>query len=238
MSLGSYVAGVVCGCGLAASLLLKCRVTHKPNGSVAYAEQVNPPTGPDATRERILAAATAEFSRHGIAGARIERIAKAAKTSKERVYAHFRGKQELHRIVSARELAAVAEATRMDPADLPGYAGRVHDHLAAHPERYRLMAWGRLELADVEDGEPAAAQDPACASVAHKIGQLRDAQRDGLLDPAWDPLDILVILNQIALSWAQPDLTDVAEHERSAFLAARRAAILVAVQRLFPATAR
>src|SRR5215510_10022368 len=100
-------------------------------------------TGADTTRDRILAAATAEFSRHGIAGARIDRIAKAARTSKERLYAHFRSKEALYRFVAERELAAVAEATRLDPADLPEYAGRVHDYFAAYPDRMRLMAWGR-----------------------------------------------------------------------------------------------
>lgn len=39
----------------------------------------------DATIDRIIAAATAEFARYGFAGALVERIAKAARTSKERV---------------------------------------------------------------------------------------------------------------------------------------------------------
>jgi Tetracyclin repressor-like, C-terminal domain len=34
----------------------------------------------------------------------------------------------------------------MDPTDLPGYAGRVHDYFTRHPERQRLMLWGQLEL--------------------------------------------------------------------------------------------
>jgi AcrR family transcriptional regulator len=93
-----------------------------------------------------MSAATAEFARYGIAGARIERIAKAARTSKERVYAYFRSKEALCRHVAGRELAAVADATQMDPADLRGYAGRVHDYFTRHPERQRLMLWGQLEL--------------------------------------------------------------------------------------------
>ncbi|MGW1554064.1 TetR family transcriptional regulator [Streptomyces sp. NPDC002346] len=185
----------------------------------------------DSTRDRIVAAATAEFSRYGIAGARIARIAKAAKTSTERVYAYFGSKEELYRFVSGRELAAVAEATRMNPTDLPAYAGRVHDYFAAHPERYRLMAWGRLELGDTER----AADDPIRQTVAHKTEQLRKAQEAGQLDPAWGPLDILVLVNQIAASWAdQPDIA-AAGIERDTFLTARREAIVTAVERLFPA---
>lgn len=190
-------------------------------------------TGADSTRDRIIAAATAEFSRHGIAGARIERIAKAARTSKERLYAYFRSKEDLYGAVTVQELTAIAKATRLDPTDLPAYAGRVHDYFVAHPERLRLMNWGRLELAD---GPAPNLDDPMYASICGKTEQLRDAQKAGYLDPAWDPSDILTFVSQLALSWVgQTDLLPADEKERASYLAARRAAIVTAVQRLFPA---
>ncbi|MFD4231270.1 TetR family transcriptional regulator [Streptomyces sp. NPDC058545] len=196
---------------------------------------MRPSTGADSTRDRIVTAATAEFSRHGIAGARIERIAKAARTSKERLYAYFRSKEELYATVAARELAAVAEATRLDPTDLPGYAGRVHDYFTARPEGLRLMNWGRLELGD---GRPADPDDPIQTTVRHKTEQLRSAQKAGHLDPAWDPADVLMFVNQLAMAWVgQSDLMPVDEDERARFLSARRAAIVEAVQRLFPTVA-
>ncbi|TFV30097.1 TetR/AcrR family transcriptional regulator [Streptomyces sp. T1317-0309] len=186
----------------------------------------------DATSDRIIAAATAEFARHGIAGARVERIAKEARTGKERVYAYFRSKEALYRFVAGRELAAMADAVPLDPADLPGYAGRMHDHAVRHPERHRLMMWGQLEL----PAGRAPADDPLQESLRRKIEVLRTAQEAGHLNPAWAPEDILVFVSQLALSWAgQTGLTPVGE-ERDAFLAARRAAIVDAVQRLFPAT--
>ncbi|WP_430332595.1 TetR family transcriptional regulator [Rhodococcus sp. ACT016] len=185
----------------------------------------------DSTRVRILDAAKAEFAHYGIAGARVDRIAKTAKTSKERVYAHFRSKEALYSLVAAQELAAVAEATQMDATDLPGYAGRIHDYFTRYPDNLRLMRWGQLELTDT--GTDDATRD----TVTRKVEQLRRAQRDGHLDPAWNPLDILMFLNQLAMSWAgQPDLTDTIDPaDRDAFSAARRAAIVTAVARLFPA---
>jgi len=177
-------------------------------------------TASDSTRDRVVAAAKTEFARYGIAGARIERIAKAAKTSKERLYAYFRGKEELYRFVAGQELTAAAEATRMDPADLPGYAGRLHDYWVAHPERYRLMSWGRLEFDTIDE--------VTRETMTRKLGQLREAQAAGLVDPAWDPMDVMMFVNQIATTWAgQP----VAETAREA----RRAAVVEAVARLFPA---
>lgn len=184
----------------------------------------------DSTRDRIVAAATAEFADRGIAGARIDRIAKAAKTSKERVYAYFRSKEQLYSFVAARELDAVAEATQLDPADLSGYAGRVHDYFSANPHNRRLMRWGDLEVSELDD---------AAREVAQlKTAKLREAQQQGLLDASWDPLDILVLVNQLASAWAdQPGLPS-SSAAREQFLAPRRAAIVAAVERLFPAAPR
>lgn len=194
---------------------------------------MTPPRSADTVRDRIVTAARAEFSRYGIAGARIDRIAKAAKTSKERLYVYFRSKEALYGFIAEQELAAVAEATRMDPTDLPGYAGRVHDYFMSHPDHFRLMNWGRLEFAD----SGATTDDPVSETVRRKTEQLRKAQEAGHLDPSWDPIDVLVFVNQIAMAWAgQLDLVDVAADQvRDPSLAARRAAVIAAVQRLFPA---
>jgi len=52
-----------------------------------------------ATRERIMAAAKAEFSALGFAGARLNRIAAEANASKERLYSYFPSKQKLFEAV-------------------------------------------------------------------------------------------------------------------------------------------
>src|ERR1700759_4155579 len=103
------------------------------------------PAPADSTPARIAAGAKTGFSRYGIAGARMDRIAKEAKTSKERVYAYFRSKEALYTSVADRELAAIIESTPMDPTDLPRYAGQLFDYFTSHPEHYRLISWGRLE---------------------------------------------------------------------------------------------
>ncbi|GAA0972155.1 TetR family transcriptional regulator [Nocardiopsis tropica] len=221
------------------------RVDHrngKPNGSVLYPgdmpqsrdsdQSTAAAAVGDATRERILNAAMEEFARHGIAGARVDRIAKLARTSKERVYAYFRGKDALYADVTAREYVVIAEATQIDPSDLPGYAGRLFDYFVARPDHHRLITWGRLELA----GAAAGADDPARAAIARKIDQIRQVQQAGQLDPAWDPADVLALVNQIAMTWAsQPELSEAAAaHAVDPTTAARRTAVVTAVERLFP----
>ena len=194
------------------------------------------PEGADSTRERIVAAATDEFARHGIAGARVDRIAKQARTSKERVYAYFRGKEALYAHVSLRELARVAEATPMDPADLPGYAGRLFDHFTiTRPDHHRRFAL----LDDSRTDDPAGA-DQVQETVARKIDQLREAQRAGHIDPSWDPVDVLALVNQLATTWAaQTEIGAVAAEQASdPSVTARRAAVVAAVERLFPRMTR
>lgn len=192
----------------------------------------------DTTRDRILTAATDEFAQYGLAGARIDRIAGRAKTSKERLYAYFRGKQQLYRFVAERELTAMNEATHLDAADLPAYAGRVHDHFMAHPDHLRLMQWGLLDIAGAQTPN-----DPFEAGVREvlldSVEEIRRAQVAGQLDPAWDPIDIMVVVTQIALAWSwQPGIVDlVREHVRDPSAAARRAAVITAVTGLFPAAA-
>ena len=56
-------------------------------------------------RDEILTAARAEFAQYGLAGARIDRIARSASASKERLYAHFGDKETLFRdVVAMREV--------------------------------------------------------------------------------------------------------------------------------------
>ena len=115
----------------------------------------------------------------------------------------------------------------MDPADLPDCAGRLHDHFTVtRPDHHRLLTWGRLELTGTV--APSVA-DPVRETVARKIDQLREAQRAGRLDPAWDPVDVLALVTQIATTWAaQTEIGAVAaEQAADPSLAARRAAIEV-----------
>jgi AcrR family transcriptional regulator len=48
------------------------------------------------TEEKIIQAAIKEFSTHGFAGARIDRIAKIAKVNKAMIYYHYKSKEKLY----------------------------------------------------------------------------------------------------------------------------------------------
>jgi AcrR family transcriptional regulator len=117
-----------------------------------------------ATKERILAAATAEFAAHGVAGARVDRIAAEAKANKRAIYDYFGDKNTLFAVVLERALAELADAVPPS-ADLPAYAERLFDYHRAHPEALRLVMWEALELGE----KPVPAEEARTAHYQDKI---------------------------------------------------------------------
>ncbi|MBV6700180.1 TetR family transcriptional regulator [Kitasatospora aureofaciens] len=101
-----------------------------------------------ATKERILAAATAEFAAHGVAGARVDRIATQAQANKRAIYDYFGDKNKLFAAVLEHLMADLARAVPPGDDDLPAYAERLFDYHRAHPEALRLLMWEALELGD------------------------------------------------------------------------------------------
>jgi TetR/AcrR family transcriptional regulator len=62
------------------------------------------------TRERLLAAAAAEFAARGFDGAKVDRIAARARINKAMVYYHFRSKAALYREILRQMFATIAAA--------------------------------------------------------------------------------------------------------------------------------
>ena len=96
-----------------------------------------------ATRRRLLDAATAEFSRYGIAGARVDRIAEAAGANKAQIYAWFSSKDGLFDAVFAEHLTLIVDVVPFDATDLAGYAVRLYvaysDHLPRAMFRFSIV---------------------------------------------------------------------------------------------------
>src|SRR5258708_13540653 len=91
-----------------------------------------PPDATD-TKRRLLKAAYEEFSARGLAGARVARIAAAAKANKQAIYAHFGNKDDLFDRVIDDHIRQLLDAVPFTPEDLPGYAAAPFDYLTEHP---------------------------------------------------------------------------------------------------------
>lgn len=106
----------------------------------------------EGTKKRILEAATAEFAEHGIAGARVDRIADSARINKQRVYAYFGTKDGLFEAVLLDAFASIARA--LPPLEsveaLPEYAVRIYDYHRNNPHFARLIAWEAFTFEDRE----------------------------------------------------------------------------------------
>lgn len=65
------------------------------------------------SRQRIMGAALKEFADHGLAGARVDRIAGQANINKAMIYYHFSSKELLYRHVLEENMQKVAALVRM-----------------------------------------------------------------------------------------------------------------------------
>ncbi|HWL85020.1 MAG TPA: TetR family transcriptional regulator [Polyangiaceae bacterium] len=148
----------------------------------------------EATRERILEAAMAEFSAYGIAGARVDRIAKTAGCNKNLIYIYFESKEALFTSVLQKHLARVYEDIAFTPEDLPGYAARVFDFAMAHPDLMRLMAWFALEQKADSPPERGAVMDA-------KVAALMKVQKAGQMGTTFPPRFLLTAIMTLATAW-------------------------------------
>jgi AcrR family transcriptional regulator len=78
------------------------------------------------SRDRLLAAAAAEFAARGYDGAKVDRIATRARLNKAMLYYHFRNKTALYRAILRDVFQALAEAVSAAPG-----AGGPEDQLRA-----------------------------------------------------------------------------------------------------------
>jgi AcrR family transcriptional regulator len=149
----------------------------------------------EATRERILDAALAEFSAYGVAGARVDRIAKNAGCNKNLIYIYFENKETLFGTVLKKNLSKLYEDLPFTPEDLPEFAGRLFDFSLDRPDLYRLLAWSTLEREAPALEERAAARDA-------KIEKIRAAQEAGLVARTHSPSVLLTMIMGMATSWS------------------------------------
>jgi AcrR family transcriptional regulator len=149
----------------------------------------------EATKARILEAALAEFAEHGLAGARVDRIATAAGYNKNLIYVHFGNKEALFTAVIEHNTARIIEALPFTPDDLPDYAARAFDFAMANPASMRLVAWFALE----SGLENPASRAQAVAQQKQLIGL---AQQRGTVTSAFPPGFLMTTIMVLGAGWS------------------------------------
>jgi AcrR family transcriptional regulator len=141
------------------------------------------------TRERLLYAALREFSAHGYAGGRLERIARRAGVDKRMIPYYFGNKAALFRELADRFYA-----------ELESISGSLADSLeATQSAMARSADWMRIAAWQMLQTSSRAAPPPARRALwSRAVESLRDEQRRGAirdeLDPAQLQLSIVALV--------------------------------------------
>ena len=143
------------------------------------------------TKRRILAAATEEFTEHGIAGARVDRIAAAARSTKAMLYAYYGNKEQLFEAVFAQVVAAATEAVPFDAGDLPAYAVAMFELYRADAHLARLSDWYRLE-----HGKPGP-DDAVSALQRGRLAAIARAQRNKVISDRLKPQELFGMITAL-----------------------------------------
>src|SRR5882757_9284271 len=143
------------------------------------------------TKRRILAAAAEEFTEHGIAGARVDRIAAAAHSNKAMLYAYFGNKEQLFEAVFALMVTAATDAVPFDARDLPAYAVAMFERYRADAPVARLSDWYRLE-----HGKPGP-DDAVSAAQSGRLAAIAKAQRDKVISDRLKPQELFGVITAL-----------------------------------------
>ncbi|AEW98847.1 TetR family transcriptional regulator [Streptantibioticus cattleyicolor] len=186
------------------------------------------------TRRRIFEAAAAEFAEHGLAGARVDRIATAADANKQAIYLYYGNKEKLFAAVLRAKLEEIRVSVRLDPDAVAESAGQIFDWYQQHPELIRLLLWESLEggggLDEIERERRVGFRE----KVDHLLdgGVARHLPADARVHATQDLL--FTIMGLIAWNFAVPRMCRVVLDEESdhAALARRRRTVVEAVRTL------
>ena len=162
------------------------------------ARRANGARDPERSRAAILAAATAEFARHGLGGARVDRIAARAGANKRMLYYYFGDKDALFRAVLEAAYAEIREAEQalklLDSSPADAIAALVRftfRYYIEHPEFITLLNSANLHRARHLKGSKRARalNSPLIALIE---GILNRGVRDKVFRRGVDPVQLYI----------------------------------------------
>jgi len=147
------------------------------------------------TREKILAAALAEFSARGFAGARVDAIARRARVNKRMLYYCFGAKQDLYREILRRKIAERSEWLESTPDDFAGMLTHIYLSGGTDMDFVRLMEWEAID----SGGRKCIAEAERRALFEKAVARLRVLQRKGSIPRGADLTQLFISMLSLAL---------------------------------------
>jgi AcrR family transcriptional regulator len=180
------------------NILMVMLVRSAPAPAKPRVRALRPVRDAERTRAAILEAATQEFARHGLGGARIDRIAERAKTNKRMLYYYFGLKEDLFLAVLERAYEHIrGEELELDLANLDPVAGvrRLIDftwtYYLAHPEFMTLLNSENLHRAQhlKRSRKIRAMHSPLVATLSELLAR---GEREGVFHRGVDAIQLYV----------------------------------------------
>ncbi len=177
-----------------------------PAKSRARAAAPEPRTNdPERTRADIIEVATREFSEKGLAGARIDLIAEAMRTSKRMIYYYFGSKEGLYVAVleaaysRMRSIESQLHLEDLSPEDaLRKLVGFTVDYQLAHPEFIRLVMNENMHRGEyLAQSKTIQRLNVPAIEGLRKV--LERGQREGVFRNGLDPLDVHMSISALSV---------------------------------------
>jgi TetR/AcrR family transcriptional regulator len=147
------------------------------------------------TRNRILAAALAEFSAHGFAGTRVDTIACRARVNKRMLYYCFGNKQGLYREILRRKFAERSEWLESMPQDFAGAVAHIYLVGGSDLDFVRLMEWEAID----NGGRRCMAEDERRVLFEKAVTRLKVMQNKGSIPRDADLTQLFISMIALAV---------------------------------------
>ncbi len=153
---------------------------------------------PEATREAILCAATGEFARHGLGGARVDRIAERAGVNKRMLYYYFGHKEALFLSVLERAYDRIRSEerqltlTQVEPTEaIRRLISFTWNYYIANPEFLSLLNSENLHRAQYlkQSAHVNTMHSPFVATIAEVLERGR---KTGVFRAGVDPVQLYI----------------------------------------------
>jgi len=189
-----------------------------------------------ASRDRVFAAAAAEFAAHGFAGANMDRIARAARLNKAMIYYHFPGKTALYRAILADMFGAVRKAVTAVAASDRAPADKIRDYVAAIAREAQARPhFPPIWLREIAEGG-AHVDESTLAYLRDVLGALTAIIAEGAREGRFQTLPAFMvqagIIGPLMLFFATPRLRDKMARLTHADVNVSREAVVAHVQRV------
>ncbi len=155
---------------------------------------IQSPVPLQATPDRILVAAIDEFAEHGLAGARVDRIAERAGANKQLLYRHFGSKEGLFDAAMRAMVTRFNEIRRTLPDTLEGRLPYYFERATEDQQWVRLLQWEALQTGK----GPTVKEDERAAHMQRAVDSVRADQAAGIVPADLDAGQLFLTFQALA----------------------------------------